>query len=856
MMTRRIFYAITVHMETAATPMLKQYQEIKSRHQDCILFFRLGDFYEMFFEDAQQASPLLDLVLTARGHDASGKIPMCGIPYHSAESYIAKLIKAGKKVAICEQMEDPSQAKGIVKRDVIRIITAGTYLDDNPDARSLMSLMPLKDGGFGFASTNTTSGTIMTDRITNVHQAVELLTKLSVAECIFPESQSETIKELLAHPLLKLKNIQITPYHDWCFNADMAKKSLCAHLGVLNLNGFGIEDLPPAQSACGALLEYLKQTSKTDLKHVNRIALYANDHYVFISPAAHYGLELETVLKVLDLTVTPMGKRSFRLWLYHPLKDITALTKRQDAVACLNENLKNTQTLDECLHFMPDLEKALSRISCRCATIKDILGLRQGLLRAPLIMEAVNPLGNPLLKITDIPVLRELLFKSIDPDVPIGKPEGKTIAMGIDAELDELRGLAENGRRWLLKYQTEEIKRTGINSLKVGFNNVFGYYIEISKSQQKSVPTDYIRKQTLVNGERYITPELKTYEEKIQSAQDKINTIEKRLLATIETQALDHSMKIQEYCQQLATVDCLLSMQKLFKYDGYILPQLNTGDLIDIKDGRHPIVERAVTNGFTPNDTLLDTQKQHLIILTGPNMAGKSTFIRQSALLIILAQMGAPIPAKEATIGICDKIFTRIGAHDEITKGQSTFMVEMTECAHILNNLTPRSLVILDEVGRGTSTSDGLSLAWALAEHMHAQKVRTLFATHFHELVGLADQFKGIQNYNVAVKEWKDKIVFLHKIIPGGSDDSYGIYVAKLAGIPASIIKRSKEILSEIELGTATPYLQKQQQLNLFTPAANPDMDDIKNELIALDINIITPLEALKILNDLKKRSS
>lgn len=841
-------------METAATPMLKQYQEIKSRHQDCILFFRLGDFYEMFFEDAKAASSILDLVLTSRGQDAGGKIPMCGIPFHSADNYINKLVKAGRKVAICEQVEDPASAKGIVKRDVIRVITAGTYLDDNTDTRCLLCLLPQKDGSFGFASCDTTSSTILTNRIATAHQAVELLTKLSVAECIYPQSAKEHMQELMAHPLLKLKNILLTEFDDWCFNADMAKKSLCAHFGVLNLNGFGIEDMPCAQSASGALLEYMRQSSKTDLKHVNKIMLFATDDFVFISPAAHYGLELETVVRTMDLTATPMGKRMFRFWLFNPLKDLNALQQRQSAVLALNQNPKNTQTLEECLRYLPDLEKSLSRISCRCASVKDLVSLRQGLMRGPHIIEALAPMNHPLLQINDLKNLRELLFKTIDPDVPLGKPEGKTIASGIDVELDELRSLAENGRQWLLEYQAQQIKRTGINSLKVGFNNVFGYYIEISKANQKSVPADYIRKQTLVNGERYITPELKTYEDKILTAQDKIFAIERRILNTIEQEILTQAAEVSRFCRQIASIDCLLSFQKLLLWDGYILPELNDSDAIDIKDGRHPIVEKTVPNGFTPNDTTLNTSDLHLIILTGPNMAGKSTFIRQSALLVILAQIGAPIPAKEAAIGLCDKIFTRIGAHDEIAKGQSTFMVEMTECAHILNNLTPRSLVILDEVGRGTSTSDGLSLAWALAEYMHSKKVRTLFATHFHELVGLADQFDGIANFNVAVKEWKDKIVFLHKIIPGGSDDSYGIYVAKLAGIPSEIIKRSKEILSEIEIGAATPYHKPQQQLNLFAPTHNPQIEDIANELSSLDINTLTPLEALKILNDLKSK--
>jgi len=839
-------------METAATPMVKQYQEIKSRHQDCILFFRLGDFYEMFFEDAIQASSILDLVLTSRGQDGSGKIPMCGIPYHSADNYIARLIKSGKKVAICEQVEDTATAKGLVKRDVIRVITAGTYLDDATDCRWLLSLAPCKDGGFGFACSNTTSGTLLTNTIKNLHQAVELLSKLNVAECIFPQSQSTRIHELLSHPLLKLKNILLTDYHDWCFNADMAKKTLCNHFGVLNLNGFGIDDMPTSQSACGALLEYMRQTSKTELKHINQIAIYAHDEYVFISPAAHYGLELDAVLKSLDLTTTPMGRRLFRFWLYHPLKDIIALQERQAAISILNTNIQHAQMLSERLALMPDLEKALTRISGRCAGIKDILNLRQGLLRAPLIQEILAQINHPLLAINDLPSLRSLLSQTINADVPLGKPEGKIIAPGIDPELDELRSLAENGRQWLLSYQAEQIKLTGINSLKVGFNNVFGYYIEISKAQQKSVPATFIRKQTLINAERYITPELKIYEEKILTAQDKILTIEKRILSSIEEQILSNAQQLQLYAQQIALIDCLLSLQKLYQRDGYILPTLNHDDAIDIKDGRHPLVEKSV-NGFTPNDTVLNTTDQHLIVLTGPNMAGKSTFIRQSALLIILSQMGSPIPAKEAIIGICDKIFTRIGAHDDIAKGQSTFMVEMTECAHILNNLTPRSLVILDEVGRGTSTSDGLSLAWALAEYMHAQKVRTLFATHFHELVELAQQHEGIKNYNVAVKEWKDKIIFLHKIIPGGSDDSYGIYVAKLAGIPTSIIKRSKEILSEIEIGTSSPFRNSQQQLNLFSPENNAVAQEINHKLRSININEVTPLEALKILDDLKK---
>ena len=428
------------------------------------------------------------------------------------------------------------------------------------------------------------------------------------------------------------------------------------------------------------------------------------------------------------------------------------------------------------------------------------------------------------------------------------------IQPGIDASLDELKNILENGKQWLAQYQAQEIKKTGISSLKVGFNNVFGFYIEISKTRQGNAPAHYVRKQTLVNGERFITQELKEYEEKFLTAQDKILNIEKRILSEIEKSILAEVALLHEVCQQLATVDCLFALAQLSTWKHYMFPEVNTSTILDIKDGRHPVVEKTVTDNFIANDTLLDTNDNHLIILTGPNMAGKSTYIRQSAILVILAQMGAPIPAASANIGLVDKIFTRIGAHDDIAKGQSTFMVEMTEAADILNNLTPRSLVILDEIGRGTSTSDGLSLAWALAEHMHQQSVRTLFATHFHELTALAQQFKGIKNYNVAVREWKDKIIFMHKIVPGGSDDSYGIYVAKLAGIPEAVIKRSKEILSELEIGTPTPYLKKDNQLNLFTPSHQPQLDELRGALEEIDINSLTPIEALKKLDELKRK--
>jgi DNA mismatch repair protein MutS len=833
----------------AATPMIKQYRDIKARHQDAILFFRLGDFYEMFFEDATQASSILDLVLTSRGSDASGKIPMCGVPYHSSDNYIARLIKAGKKVAICEQIEDPALAQGIVKRDVIRIISAGTYLDESTDSRYILSLNKGQNNLYGAAFIDNSGGTVFLNEL-GLHQTIELLAKLPIVECLYPEGQESIIKDLFSHPLVKMRAIALSPLGDWAFNTEMSHKSLCQHFATYSLRGFGVDELILAQGSAGALLEYLKNMNKTSLKHIDRLALYAQDDHVFISPAAHYGLELESLLTTIDQTSTPMGRRAFRFWLYHPLKDVAMIQLRQAAVKELSAN----QRLKECLKNLPDLQKAISRLSCGCGSIKDILNIRQALLRVPLIAETLAQSINPLLKIQDLTPLRELLTRTINPEVPLAKPEGKMIQTGIDRELDELKDILENGRQWLAQYQAQEIKKTGISSLKVGFNNVFGFYIEITKTRQGSAPAHYVRKQTLVNGERYITQELKEYEEKFLTAQDKILNIEKRILAQLEATILADVARLHEVGHQLATVDCLSGLAQLSAWDRYIFPDINASTILDIKDGRHPVVEKTVTDNFIANDTLLDTHDNHLIILTGPNMAGKSTFIRQSAILVIMAQMGSAIPAASASVGIVDKIFTRIGAHDDIAKGQSTFMVEMTEAADILNNLTPRSLVILDEIGRGTSTSDGLSLAWALAEHMHQQSVRTLFATHFHELTALANQFKGIKNYNVAVREWKDKIIFMHKIVPGGSDDSYGIYVAKLAGIPESVIKRSKEILAELEIGTPNPYSTHEKQLNLFVPSAETKTDELREALENIDINSLTPIEALKKLDELKKK--
>jgi DNA mismatch repair protein MutS len=843
------------------TPMLKQYHSIKNRHRDCILFFRLGDFYEMFYEDAHVASRALDLVLTSRGKAPSPKVPMCGIPYHAAENYIAKLIKSGHKVAICEQVEDPAAAKGLVERDVIRVITSGTYLDEhNSDPRILLCLSP-NGKSVGLAFSDPATGAIQANQYPfNQNRLVELIANLPVHECVYPQAADETIRSLFTHPLLKSKHITLSPYDDWCFNPDIAQKALCDHFAVRNLYGFGIEDLPQAASSSGALLEYLKQMNKQPLRHMDKITLYTDEEYVFISPAAFRGLEIDTLVKTLDETLNPLGRRALRFWITHPLKDPGAITNRQDAVQLLLDNPNITQRIKACLEKIPDVEKNISRLSCGLTHAKDLLAVRNTLALVPEIKQALEPLAaqNDLFTIEDVPSLRERLEAAVNEDIPLSHPEGKIIKSGYHNELDALRGMQENGRQWLKKFQEEEIKRTGINSLKVGFNHVFGYYIEITKANLRLAPEDYIRRQTLVNAERFITPGLKEYEEKILTAQEKILKIENEIVQEIRQEILNHSLQLHGFCQAIATIDALYSFAALAQTPHYIAPEIADDTLLEIKEGRHPVVEKTLAGDFIANDTLLDCGENHLIILTGPNMSGKSTYIRQTAILTILAQAGSFIPADAAHIGIVDKIFTRIGAHDDIAKGQSTFMVEMNETAGILNNLTDKSLVILDEIGRGTSTYDGLSLAWALAEHLKDTKVRCLFATHFHELTALADEHEGVRNYNVAVKEWKDEVIFLHKIVPGSADDSYGIYVAKLAGIPAKVIARAKHILTQLELKNDLKEDLKtgfagEKQFDLFTRVPDPTSAVIRETIESMDVNAMTPLEALNKVQELKE---
>ncbi len=843
------------------TPMLKQYLEVKNQHPESILFFRLGDFYEMFYDDARKACGVLDVVLTSRDAGKSGKAPMCGIPYHAAETYIAKLIKAGMKVAICEQVEDPATAKGIVKREVIRVVTSGTFMDEaSPEARTLACLS-FSDKKIGLAFIDTASGAIKTQEYSDPRQIMEIMAKNFISECVFPAAQENRVREIFRYPVLKNRPTTLSPFEEWAFNSDICRKALCEHFHTHNLRGFGIEEMPAAIAASGALLEYLKQAHKQPLRHIDKISLYIDSEYVFISPAACFGLELESLLKTINHTRSSLGRRKFRDWLYHPLKSTSEILKRQEAISLLRDNPQIQENLSRILSTMPDIEKSITRISCATAGARDLLALRNALLAQPEIEKIISSLKdkNTFFNISGLPQLREYLEKTISPEIPLSHPEGKIINLGFHAELDALRDIRENGNSWLKNLQTKEIQRTGINSLKIGFNSVFGYYLEISKSYINKAPAEYIRKQTLSNAERYITQELKDFEDKMFTADDKILKIEKELIAEIHKVILDNSGPLHDFSEQIAVLDCLCSLCELSRSSGYIRPKINETEEIDIKDGRHPVVEKSILDPFIPNDTFLNRQDHYLVILTGPNMAGKSTYIRQTAVLVILAQMGAYIPASSASIGIVDKIFTRIGAHDEITRGQSTFMVEMSETAGILNNLSEKSLVVLDEIGRGTSTFDGLSLAWAIAEYLAKHKIRTLFATHFHELTALAEEFPGVKNFNVSVKKWNDEIIFLHKIIPGGTDDSYGIYVAKLAGIPQEVVQRSQKILTRLEISgdlqaKIRTRIPEEEQISLFNPDKNACFDQIKNEIMNINLNTITPLDALNKLQQLKKK--
>ncbi len=793
------------------TPMMQQYREAKLRHPGMLLFFRNGDFYELFEEDAELGSRLLGITLTKRDKE----IPMAGVPHHALDRYLARLLQAGHRVAICDQVEDAAQAKGLIRREVTRVVTPGTLTEDNLlDPRRSNHLVAVRAAGeqVGLAWVELSTGQFQAADVPWSRLADEL-GRLAPAECLMSEDGPAQLGERLreAAPATAL-----TARPGWTFDPNTAHAALFSHFGVNTLNGFGFDDGQPCLVAAGALLLYVQETLKASLGHLSRLRPYRQDRFLFLDEVTRRSLELTrtlrdgeragSLLSVLDRTVTPMGARLLQEWVVAPLAERLAIEARLDAVEELRAEEGQRAELRATLGEAYDLQRLTARVSTGRASPRDLAGVRDTLRLLPRVKAKVAARKSKLLndlegRLELCPDLRELLDGALVEQPPVYPREGGLVRSGYDPELDELHAITRDGKDWMTRFQADEIIRTGIPSLKVGFNQVFGYYIEITHTHAGRVPTDYQRKQTLKNAERYVTSELKAYEEKVLTAQEKIHQREYDLFLTLRDRVAAQTARLLQTAEVLATLDVLASLAELAVSRGYCRPVLCDEPVLEIADGRHPVLDQVLPPGtFVPNDVALGASAGTLWLITGPNMAGKSTFIRQVALVALMAHVGSLVPAREAKIGVTDRIFTRVGSSDNLSGGQSTFMVEMTEAANILNNATPRSLVILDEIGRGTSTYDGVSLAWAITEYLHDRVAcRALFATHYHELAQLAGKLPGLRNYNVVVREWQDEIVFLHKIAAGSADKSYGIHVARLAGVPEEVLGRAKEVLAELE---------------------------------------------------------
>ena len=855
----------TLPADQQFTPMMQQYRRIK--HQipgDALLLFRLGDFYEMFFDDAQRGAMLLNLALTHR----SG-VPMCGVPHHAAEAYISKLLRLGRKVAICDQLEEARPGK-LVNRDVTQILSPGTHFDTHilhaERNNFLAAICPSVAAGnptpnssgqvrgsgpqaakefrgyksFGLALIDLTTGDFKVTELSIAEQLHNELARVRPAEIIVPTEWCDEAKSLLG----SRQSFPITPYDGWTFERETAFLTLRDHFKTQSLDGFGASDLTAGVGAAGAALHYLQQSLRRNTSHIHGLKVYSVTDYMVLDATTQRNLELlepprahldagvsgqavqHTLIGCLDRTLTPMGARLLREWLTHPLKNVEQIEARQSVIAAFCAEPAMLANFREQLRVVHDMERMLARLSVGSGNARDLVVLKDSLAALPKVKAVLDsvvgaasrprpglenrgedaiPTNNLLAtlasQITELPDLVDLISRAIADGPPMALKDGGIIRPGFNAELDELRRAATDGKAWVAALQRKEIERTGITSLKVRYNQVFGYYIEVTKANLPKVPTDYIRKQTIATGERFYTPELKEMENKILGAEDKSKALEYELFLQTRDAMVRYSVQIQQSAAVLAALDVLAGLAELARHQNYCRPTVNDGDRIEIVDGRHPVLEQTlIEDRFVPNDSLLDGTEQQILIITGPNMAGKSTYIRQVALLVLMAQVGSYIPAAQATLGLVDRIFTRIGATDDLARGQSTFLVEMNETANILNNATTRSLVVLDEIGRGTSTFDGLSIAWAVAEHLHnVVGAKTLFATHYHELTELAATLPRVKNYNVVVREWHDKVIFLHKILPGGTDKSYGIQVARLAGLPKEVVARAKEVLANLE---------------------------------------------------------
>ncbi|MBI5740788.1 MAG: DNA mismatch repair protein MutS [Nitrospirae bacterium] len=855
------------------TPLMKQYHDIKRNYPDAIVFFRLGDFYEMFGQDAIVASKALQITLTSRDKGREDPLPMCGVPHFTSETYIARLVKAGHKVAVCEQVEDPREAKGIVRREVVKVVTPGTFHSGSPKENNYILGFFQKENIYGIAVADITTGEFL---IYETHNPlVDEINRFQPKEILYPLSfkTNSSITD-------SLSDYYLTTYDDWYFDYIEAYRKLIKHFRVSSLDGYGCEGMIVAVSAAGALLNYLEETQKDTLSF-KKVSVLRRESRMLLDASTLRNLEIirnmrsgETegsLLHVLDETLTPMGGRLLRSWLLNPLLDPGEISERQDAVSALTGDSVRLSQLHTHLNGIYDIERLAARIGGGTANARDLLALKNSLKTLPELKAVVMEYDDRMLKdlseqIDVLDGVTALIEKAITDDPPFALKEGGMIRKGFHAEIDELRGISGSGKDFIANLQARERERTGISSLKIGFNRVFGYYIEITKANMQQAPDDYIRKQTLANGERYITPELKEYEAKVLGAEERLKNLEYDVFLEVRSTIAAGTDRLQKTAAAIAELDALYSLAYVAKKYNYERPLVDDGDVIRITEGRHPVIERlSGAEKFVPNDTLMDSGLNNISIITGPNMAGKSTYMRQVALIVLMSQTGSFVPAKEARVGVVDRIFTRIGASDVITKGQSTFMVEMIETANILNNATRKSLILLDEVGRGTSTFDGISIAWAVVEYIAKElSARTLFATHYHELTELSLVLDGIKNMNVAVKEWGDEIIFLRRIEEGGADKSYGIQVARLAGLPSSTIDRAKEILANLEkselneLGAPklaytsapAPEPAKTNQLDLFTTQADPVM----KELLGLDVMSMTPLEALNKLFEMKKK--
>lgn len=860
--------------EAKETPLMKQYNQIKSKYPGALLLFRVGDFYETFGEDAVKASKVLNIILTKRANGSASHIELAGFPHHAMDNYLPKLVRAGHRVAICDQLEDPKSVKGIVKRGVTEFVTPGVSFDDNvleQGRNNYLASIHFSKNALGIAFLDISTGEFMTAS-GNASYIDKLLQGFQPSEVIYSKAAREHFSQKFSD------DYNVHHLEDWIYAFDFAYEKLTKQFKTNSLKGFGIESLEEGIIAAGAILHYLAETEHKKIEHIASISRIEEEKYVWMDKFTIRNLELVypqqeggiPLIQILDKTLTPMGSRQIKKWMVLPVKDKAVIEERLQIVEAFHNNQDLTEQLSASLKSMGDVERLISKVAVGRVNPRELNQLKKALgLMVPL-KKALDESGEQALKKLSNQInLCEYLYELIDTqlmeDAPLHTNQGNLIKEGVDQELDELKKIAFSGKDYLLQLQKREMEKTGITSLKVAYNKVFGYYLEVTNSHKDKVPQEWIRKQTLVNAERYITEELKEYEEKILGAEDKMVVIEQRIFQSLLQNAMDFVSPIQQNAKIIAQVDCLLSFAEIARANDYVKPAITENTALDIKSGRHPVIEQQLPHGeeYIPNDVFLDNESQQIMIITGPNMAGKSALLRQTALIVLMAQMGCYVPAKSAEIGLVDKVFTRVGASDNLSKGESTFMVEMTETASILNNLSDRSLVLMDEIGRGTSTYDGVSIAWSIVEFLHnhpKSKAKTLFATHYHELNQLAHDFPRIKNYNVSVKEIDGEIIFLRKLKKGGSEHSFGIHVAHLAGMPNPVVLRANEIMHHLEKDKIRDKANRKMnevpknnyQLNMFE--ADPVLSEIKELLDKLDINSMSPVEALLKLNEMKSK--